>query len=76
MGWVSRGEKEKNKTLPTFTGASDAPGRGSSTVAGLGPSLLAPGQAAVPAWHSRTRRCATSVPRVPCPRQPPVIEAF
>lgn len=52
VGWVSRGEKEKNKTLPTFTGASDAPGRGSSTVAGLGPSLLAPGQAAVPAWHS------------------------
>lgn len=35
MGWVSPGEKEKNKTLPTFMGASDAPGRGSSTVAEL-----------------------------------------
>lgn len=30
MGWVSRGEKEKNKMLPRFLGVRDVPGLGSS----------------------------------------------
>lgn len=75
VGWVSPGEKEKNKTLPTFPGASDAPGRGSSTAAGLGPRPR-PRRVTVPPWHSRPRRRTAVAPRVSCPRQPPTIEAF